>query len=596
MAPLLAVTDLQIDFHTAHGPVHAVRGISFTVAAGECFALVGESGSGKSATARSLVGLAGKTATVSAQRLEFEGRDLRDLNGRDWSAIRGRRIGLVFQDALVSLDPLRTVGAEVAEPLRLHRLGDGPARQARVIELLTDVGVPEPAERARQRPYELSGGLRQRALIASAIAADPGLLIADEPTTALDVTVQAQILDLLAERRAAGAGLLLISHDLAVVARLADRVAVMRDGMVVEDGPTARVLGSPQHAYTRMLLAAVPTGRQRGTRLSPAPVPAGPNSTTSTTSTKFGKAGGPAAAGVAGVAGVATDAAPANDLTPANDVVLAAVGLSRRFRLPGGSWQAAVDDVSFELRVGETLGVVGESASGKTTLARLALGLLQPHGGTVTLLGEPWSRLPERRRRTLRPRIQVVQQDPLSAFDPRYPVGRLLAEPLELLGLPRQVRRQRIPELLVQVGLDPALVTRRPRDLSGGQRQRVAIARALATGPEVLVCDEPVSALDVTVQAQILDLLVDLQREFGLAILFISHDLGVVHHLSDQVLVMKDGRVVERGPATEVFTTPRHPYTQGLLAALPRLDDALPRQFDVGAEPAAAPQPNGEPS
>jgi len=528
--PLVAVEDLRVSFPRAG--VEAVRGVSLTIAPGECVALVGESGSGKSVTARSLLGLAGPGAVVRAARFEIGGRDARAFTARDWRQLRGRFAGLVLQDALVSLDPLRTVGAEIAEVLATHRVVPRAERAARIRRLLGEVGVPEPGLRMRQYPHQLSGGLRQRALIASAIAGEPDLIIADEPTTALDVTVQAQILRLLAARKAAGTALLVISHDLAAVASIADRILVMRDGTIVEEGTAARVLSAPGHPYTRALLAAVPSGVSRGTRLT----------------------------------------APGHPLPPRSPdrsaPVLTASGLSFAY----GS-RTAVDGVSFTLHRGETLGIVGESGSGKTTLARLVLGLLTPRAGEVRLHGRPWSGVPERERRPRRRAIQLIAQNPLESFDPRHTVARLLADPLA--RLPRAERRARVLELADMVALPRDVLDRRPRELSGGERQRVAIARALAGDPDVLVCDEPVSALDVSIQAQVLDLLAELQAARGTALLFISHDLGVVHHLSDRVLVMRDGRVVEEADADEIFFRPRHPYTRELLAAVPRLGAAV---------------------
>ncbi|MEU6717976.1 ABC transporter ATP-binding protein [Nonomuraea sp. NPDC046802] len=520
--PLAEVEDLRVSF----GGSEVVRGLSFSIAPGECVAIVGESGSGKSVTARTLLGLAGPGSAVRASRFTIAGKDALGFGPRQWRAVRGRFAGLVLQDALVSLDPLRTVGAEIAEPLAVHDVVPRARRADRVLELLEAAGVPDPRARAGQYPHELSGGLRQRALIASAIAADPELIIADEPTTALDVTVQAQVLRLLAERKAGGAALLLISHDLAVVASIADRILVMREGRIVEEGPAADVLTTPAHDYTRALLAAVPSAASRGTRLT-------------TATPRVRPAPNPSAQ------------------------VLAATALGRSY-----GPRRVVDDVSFALHEGETLGVVGESGSGKTTLARLALGLLEPHHGRVALHQRKWSHLTERARRPLRHRIQLVSQNPLDSFDPRHTVGRLVAEPLRL---PKPQRRDRVLDLLARVGLPPETAARHPRELSGGQRQRVAIARALGPRPDVLVCDEPVSALDVSIQAQVLDLLADIQDEYGTALLFISHDLGVVHHLADRVLVMKDGRVVEEGDVEEVFTRPRHPYTRALVAAVPRL-------------------------
>ncbi|ART72722.1 ABC transporter ATP-binding protein [Mycobacterium dioxanotrophicus] len=537
---LLRVEDLAVAFG-ARDPQPVVRGVSFDVAPGECFAIVGESGSGKSVTARTLLGLSGATAQVTATRLELQGRSVLGNRDRDWRRIRGSQVGFVLQDALVSLDPLRTVGSEIAETLRLHRFGGRARRRERVLELLSAVGVPEPELRARQLPHQLSGGQRQRALIASAIALDPPLLIADEPTTALDVTVQAQILDLLQSMKERGTGLILISHDLAVVTRLADRVAVMRNGLLVEQGPVASVLQQPTHPYTRTLLDAVPAAHRKGTRLSGTPAPE-------------------------------VVAAPHRD-----EVLLAAEGLRKAFTGPDGVQRAAVEDVSFALGVGETLGIVGESGSGKTTTARLALALLEPDAGTVTLAGEPWSAVPEAARRSRRRRISVVYQDPLGSFDPRWTVRRIIEDalPVEVYADP-EARQDRTTELIADVGLPAEHLNRRPLLLSGGQRQRVAIARALAPEPDVIVCDEPVSALDVTIQAQVLDLLTDLQQRLGLSYLFISHDLGVIHHMADRVLVMRGGRIVESGTAAEIFDSPSDSYTQQLLASLPSAAEPQP--------------------
>ncbi|SEL82430.1 ABC transporter ATP-binding protein [Streptacidiphilus jiangxiensis] len=582
---LLTVEGLTVSF----GPQRVVRDLSFTLDAGQCLAVVGESGSGKSVTARTLVGLAGHGAHVAARRLEFAGRDLTALREREWRGLRGRRIGLVLQDALVSLDPLRTVGAEVAEPLRVHGTVPRPLVPQRVQELLADAGVPEPAWRASQFPHQLSGGLRQRALIASALAARPELLIADEPTTALDVTVQAQILDLFAGLRDAGTALVLISHDLSVVARLADHVAVMHAGRLVETGPAEQVLNRPRHPYTRSLLDAVPGAHAKGARLSAPPgtgLPPGPDGCSYAASCPradddcrtflpsrdalgslchhpLSQAAAATYARPVAVT-VATDPAPPPTAAP----LLEVVSVGKRYRRADGADHHAVHDVSFQVAPGETLGVVGESGSGKTTVARIALGLVEPDSGSVRFGGDRWSGLSERQRRPRRLRVQAVQQDPLGSFDPRWDVERLIGEPLARTGAPRgRARREQVGELLHRVGLAPELMRRRPIELSGGQRQRVAIARALAPEPDLIVADEPVSALDASVQAQILDLLADLQRELGTALLFISHDLGVIRHISDRVVVMQGGRVVEAGAAEEVFTAPTHPYAKELLAA-----------------------------
>jgi peptide/nickel transport system ATP-binding protein len=546
--PLVEVDDLTVAFRDDGTLTRVVEGVSFALAAGECLALVGESGSGKSVTARTLIGLAGDGADVSASALRVAGTDPSTLSTTALRAFRGAKVGYVLQDALVSLDPLRTIEQEVGDALRIHRTVSKPRRAARVQELLTRVGVPQPEIRARQRSGELSGGLRQRALIASAIALDPPVLIADEPTTALDATVQEQILGLLEELKASGAAILLISHDLAVVGRIADRIAVMKAGTIVETGPAERVLTAPEHEYTKRLIQAVPADRPRGTRLSPDPV------------------------------GVQVrERETKRPALPASEVVLDATGLRKSYRGPDGADRLVVDDVSFSLRRGTTLGLVGESGSGKTTTARIALGITTPDEGRVELLDGPWSELRERERRARRPLIGSIYQDPLSSFDPRLTVGRILGDAVTggAGGGGRAGGRgatdAEIRELLDAVGLPAGTAARRPRHLSGGQRQRVAIARAIAPRPEVIVCDEPVSALDVSVQAQVLDLLDELQRALGMSYLFISHDLGVIQHMSDEVAVMSEGRIVEHGAAREVFERPQHPYTQRLLAASPRL-------------------------
>ncbi|MDN7856134.1 ABC transporter ATP-binding protein [Burkholderia cepacia] len=533
-APLVRIERLTIGFRGAHGTQPVVGPLDLAVHAGECVALVGESGSGKSVTARSLVGLNGPNAVIDAERFEIAGADARGHRERDWRAIRGRRIGYVLQDALVSLDPLWRVRDLVAEALRNTRGRDVAARSA---DLLRAVGIDDPERRLPQYPHQLSGGLRQRVLIGTAIAGGASLLIADEPTTALDMTVQRQILSLLRARRDAGDAVLLISHDLAVVAELADRVLVMRAGQVVEQGPARDVLTAPAHPYTHELLAAIPTAASRGFRLATAArVPLPPKRI--------------------------------DTQVP----VLAVDALTKRYG--DRAAPAAVDGVSFTLARGETLGIVGESGSGKSTVARIVLGLVEPDSGTVALDGQPWSGVPEAARRVRRVRLQLIAQDPYSSFDPRYSVGQIVGESLDAAGVRGDARRRRVLQLLDEVQLGAGCIDRYPRELSGGQRQRVAIARAFASNPALLVADEPVSALDVSIQAQVLDLLADLQAEHGTAMLFISHDLGVVHHVADRILVMRGGRVVESGPVERVFGAPSHPYTASLLDALPMLPNA----------------------
>lgn len=511
---LLDVEDLTVGFG---GGAPVVSGVSLSVRPGECVALVGESGSGKSVTVRSLLGLAGRGARVTARRMEVVGEDATAFTEHRWRAVRGRQVALVSQDALVSLDPLRTVGAEVAEALRRSGVR-GTEVDERVVDLLGRVGVPEPDAHRHRYPHQLSGGLRQRALIASALAGRPRLLIADEPTTALDVVVQDQVLRLLADVTREGRGLLLVSHDMGVVARLADRVLVMSGGRLVDSGTPGELLRAPSHPTTRSLVDAVTGIRDR----------------------------------------------PSREVAETARTVLRGRDLVKTYRGRHGEVRA-VDDVSFSVREGEVLGVVGQSGSGKSTLARIAMGLVEPDSGAVSLDGQAWSGLSERARRPRRRAIQLVHQDPLSAFDPRYTVAQIIGEPLRRLQ--PAFRAERVRQLLDQVGLEPGLARARPHTLSGGQRQRVAIARALAPGPRVLVCDEPVSALDVSVQQQVLDLLDRLRSETAVAMVFITHDLAVVRRISDRVLVMRGGRIVEQGATDEVLTSPAHEYTRRLLEA-----------------------------
>jgi peptide/nickel transport system ATP-binding protein len=522
---LVQVTDLTVRF----GDLRAVDGLSFTLEEGAALALVGESGSGKSTVASALLGLHRGTGARVGGFVEVAGVDVRQASDDALRRLRGAKAAMVFQDPLSSLDPYYAIGDQIAEVYRVHTRVSRRTARARAVQVLDRVGIPDAQRRSRSRPHEFSGGMRQRALIAMALACEPELLIADEPTTALDVTVQAQILDLLHTlREETGMGLLLVTHDVGVAAESVDEVLVMRHGRVVEHGRVADVLGAPRDAYTRELLAAVP--RVDARRATPA-VPEGEVQE------------------------------PRNT---AEDVVLEAKGLRREFGR-GKRAFVAVDDVSLTVRRGETLGVVGESGSGKTTLGRMLVGLLEPTAGEVLDDGHA--------RVGVNPAVQMVFQDPVSSLNPRRSVGESIADPLRARGERDERRiRGRVTELLERVGLEGAHYDRYPHEFSGGQRQRVGIARALAADPRVIVCDEPVSALDVTTQAQVVALLGELQRELGLALVFVAHDLAVVRQVSDRVAVMRRGRIVETGPADEVYDNPRDPYTQQLLAAVPALD------------------------
>jgi peptide/nickel transport system ATP-binding protein len=536
--PLVRVRDLTVEFGTGGGTVRAVDGLSFELRAGQALGLVGESGSGKSATAFSLLGLHRSTGARLTGSVTVAGTDVLACPDEELRRLRGARAAIVFQDPLSSLDPYYAIGDQIAEVYRVHNRASRQAARARAVEVLDRVGIPDAARRSRSRPHEFSGGMRQRALVAMALACSPQLLVADEPTTALDVTVQAQILDLLHELRTeTGMGLLLVTHDLGVVAGSVDEVLVMRDGRAVERGPVERVLARPQEPYTRELLSAVPRLDIPAQRTESAPL---------------------AAAGV--------------ETTSGFDALVRIEGLGRVFSR-GRDRVRAVDDVSLEVRRGETLGVVGESGSGKTTLGRMLVRLLEPTSGRLYFDGQDITRLPERRLRPLRRDLQMVFQDPVSSLNPRRGIGESIADPLRVDGslTDRQIRA-RVQELLERVGLDPQWYDRYPHEFSGGQRQRVGIARALAPRPRLVVCDEPVSALDVTTQAQVVRLLGELRAEFGLTLVFIAHDLAVVRQVSDRVAVMRAGRVVEQGDADTVYDAPQHPYTKSLLAAVPVLD------------------------
>ncbi|MCF0088385.1 Glutathione import ATP-binding protein GsiA [Streptomyces sp. MH192] len=574
-ADLVVVDGLTVDF----GGLRAVDGLSFSLARGAALGLVGESGSGKSTVASALLGLHRGTGAVVGGAVRVAGLDLARASEEELRRLRGGTAAMVFQDPLSSLDPYYAIGDQIAEVHRAHTRATRRAARARAVEVLDRVGIPEAARRSRARPHEFSGGMRQRALIAMALACEPELLIADEPTTALDVTVQAQILDLLhALRQETGMGLLLVTHDVGVAAESVDEVLVMRHGRAVEHGPAAEVLAAPAQAYTRELLAAVPR----------------------VDAPRMGRPAG--AADEALAEGAAAEGAAAGAVAEgvgAGEVVLEAVGLRREFGR-GRRAVTAVDDVSLTVRRGETLGVVGESGSGKTTLGRMLVGLLEPTAGEVRYEGRPHT--------GVRPAVQMVFQDPVSSLNPRRSVGESIADPLRARaardGSARETREEReariqgrVRELLERVGLDPAHYDRYPHEFSGGQRQRIGIARALAADPRAIVCDEPVSALDVTTQAQVVALLGELQRELGLALVFVAHDLAVVRQVSDRVAVMRRGRLVEYGPADQVYDAPEDPYTRQLLAAVPALDPAVAarrRAERKGAEVPGTPTGPGE--
>lgn len=541
---LVEVTDLSISF----GDVHAVRGLSFTLEAGGALGVVGESGSGKSASAYALLGLHRGTGAKVGGSVRVAGVDVQAAGDAELRGLRGAKAAMVFQDPLSSLDPYYAVGDQIAQVYRVHHRVSRRAARARAVEVLDRVGIPDAVRRSRSRPHEFSGGMRQRALIAMALACEPELLIADEPTTALDVTVQAQILDLLHDlRRETGMGLLLVTHDVGVAAESVDEVLVMRAGLAVERGPVAEVLGAPREPYTKALLAAVP-------RIAPRPTSAGAVRTTAPSAPEAPSA--PSAASAASAASVPS--APGRGGAE-GEVLIEAEDVRQVFGR-GRSALAAVDGVSLAVRRGETLGIVGESGSGKTTLGRMLVGLLEPTSGRIGRSA----------------RVQMVFQDPVSSLNPRRSVGESVADPLRARGERDEgAIRARVRDLLERVGLDPEQYDRYPHEFSGGQRQRVGIARALATEPELIVCDEAVSALDVTTQAQVTALLAELQRELGLALVFIAHDLAVVRQVSDRVAVMRRGRVVEEGPVEQVYAEPRDPYTKQLLAAVPALDPAL---------------------
>ena len=558
-APLLEIKDLHVAFRSDKKLIPAVRGVSLTVYPGQTVGIVGESGSGKSTTAHAIIDLLPGSGVVTGGEILFEGKDVVKAKKGEIVAMRGSSIGLVPQDPMTNLNPLWRIGSQVKEALEANGIAKGKDADARVVELLEEAGLPDAKRRARQFPHEFSGGMRQRALIAIGLAARPKLLIADEPTSALDVTVQKQILDHLDSLTAElGAAVLLITHDLGLAAERADHLIVMYRGQIVESGPALEILRDPQHPYTQRLVASAPSLASR--RLSSQRARAEVR-----------------VQAVETAAEIAAEVATRDDEFGAGTAtIIETKNLTKEFTLrgsrPGSSVTfKAVDDVSFTLRRGTTTAIVGESGSGKSTVARMVLGLLDPTSGSVEFDGVDITTLRKKKQQlAMRRQMQPVFQNPYASLDPMYSIYRSIEEPMRTHGIGTDKEREaKIRDLLDKVSLPASIMRRYPNELSGGQRQRVAIARALALDPEVVICDEAVSALDVLVQAQILKLLNDLQAELGLSYLFISHDLAVVRQIADNVLVMHDGKVVEASSVDDVFDSPREDYTKKLLDAIP---------------------------
>ncbi|MGO4384387.1 ABC transporter ATP-binding protein [Specibacter sp. RAF43] len=615
---LLEVRDLSVSFPQPGGAVTAVRGVSYHVDKGEFLGIVGESGSGKSVSSLAVMGLLPSSAQVSGDIL-FEGRSLLGRSDKELSRLRGEGIAIIFQDPLSALTPVYTIGTQIAEALSLHDKSlSRAAAHARAVELLKVVGIPNPQRRAQAFPHEFSGGMRQRAMIAIAIANNPRLIIADEPTTALDVTIQAQILEVLQTAKdLTGAAVVLITHDLGVVAGNADRIAVMYAGRIVETGTVDEVFHAPSMPYTIGLLRSMPNLATAGhTRLVPlegrppllsnlspgcpfaprCPIAVDACRTIEPPLTALGKdplnsaaclrvdeiVSGALKRGELYPVPAPVAAAERARIVPAS--VLAVEGLVRHFPLTKGAvfkqsvgTVRAVDGVSFDIRSGQTLGLVGESGCGKSTTIMEILELARPQAGRITVNGRDVAAMTRTERRALRRDIQVVFQDPMASLDPRLPVQDIVAEPLTVHGVPAKARLQKVREVLELVGLDASMAARYPHEFSGGQRQRIGIARALVTDPKIVVLDEPVSALDVSIQAGVINLLEDLQERLGLSYLFVAHDLAVVRQIADTVAVMYLGRIVESGPSESIFDNPAHPYTRALLSAVPVPDPTVER-------------------
>ena len=623
---MLDVSGLAVEFDTARGTIRPVDGVSWSVGAGKIVALVGESGCGKSVTALSILRLLGRPAgRIVAGKVLFQGRDLLSLSESDMRALRGRDISMIFQEPMTSLNPVLTIGEQIAEPLRIHLGMSATAARERARELLQKVGIGDAEQRLDQYPHHLSGGMRQRVMIAIGIACEPKLIIADEPTTALDVTIQSQILELMRDlARELGISLVLITHNLGVVARYVDEVNVMYAGRIVESGPVDDIFTRPHHPYTIGLLRSVPRLDLPRTRRLATIEGAPPSLSNLPQGCRFAprcsfrtsrcdedpllrKRAGNRRVACHYVddieSGALAPATPAAGISrpgiAASEIILSVKGLQKHFDVGNGRLVRSVQDVSFDIHAGETVGLVGESGCGKTTVGRTVLRLTEPTAGRIQFRDRDLGAAGGRELRELRQRMQVVFQDPMSSLNPRMSIGQTLAEPIRVYGLAngRQAVKRRVDELLDQVGLLPEMAERFPHQLSGGQRQRVGIARALAMEPEFIVLDEPVSALDVSIQGQIVNLLEALQARLGVSYLFIAHDLAVVRHISHRVIVMYLGRVMEIADRDALYATPLHPYTRALLDASPIPDPAAerrrPRKTLAGELPSPLAIPEG---
>jgi peptide/nickel transport system ATP-binding protein len=638
MAPLLEIEDLRTDIRLRSATVHALDGVSLTVEAGECLGIVGESGSGKTMTALSVMQLLPPGGHIMGGSITLGGVEISALDDHGMRQIRGNEIGMIFQDPMTSLNPTMTIGDQIAETVLLHRGADKKTALARAVEVLGLVGMPHPAERVGNYPHQLSGGMRQRVMIAMALACEPRLLIADEPTTALDVTIQKQILELIDDlRRRLGMAVILVTHDLGVIAGRADRATVMYAGKVVETTTTRRLFANPRHPYTEALFGALPEKAVDGSRRLYSIPGMPPDLTDPPTACRFAPRcryaqdtcreneplleGSPDhlyrcffpvgrdAQGRDDIEDTVTGGAPALTVpaprAPEDGYVLDADHLVKNFAVTAnGVLQrrigevSAVADVSFSIRAGQTFGLVGESGCGKTTVGRLIAGLEIANGGSLVVDGEDYLKLSKRERRRRSRKVQLIFQDSYASMDPRMRVGTILREPLTIQRIgSRQEQSDQIAAMLDEVGLPRAAVDRYPHEFSGGQRQRLGLARALIVRPKLVIADEPVSALDVSIQAQILNLMLDLQRDLGLTYLFISHDLSVVRYVSDTIGVMYLGKLVEVGPADDVYYRPVHPYTKGLIDAVPVADPVAARGREdkgvAGELPSALHPPSG---